>query len=163
MTYAINTNNKQVGFTTKIKVKFGKRIAKSFPYNNVRVWGLKLCGFSIGEKVYLGEDIIVASIISEKSCKLVIKDRVAIGPRVTLLLSSDANWSKLMNQIEYIKSYIVLEDDCWLGAGVIVLPGVRIGKCSIVGSGAVVTKDVPPYTVVAGIPAKVIKNLKKCN
>ena len=160
MTYAINTNNNQVGFATKLKVKFGKRIAKSFPYNNIRVWGLRLCGFSIGEKVYIGEDIIVASVISEKSCELVIKNRVAIGPRVTLLLSSDANWSKLMNKINYIKSYIILEDDCWLGAGVIVLPGIKIGKCSIVGSGAVVTKDVPPYTVVAGVPAKIIRKIE---
>ncbi len=159
MTYAKNTTFKQVSFLTKVKVKIAKRIAKGFPYNKVRILGLRMCGFTIGEKVFVGEDLIVVSIISEKSCELNIGNRVSIGPRVTLVLSSDANWSELMDQIDYVKSFIVLKDDCWLGAGVIVLPGVTIGKCSIVGSGAVVTKDVPPYTVVAGIPAKKIKDL----
>lgn len=159
MVYAERTKFRQVGFFTKLKVKIGKRLAKSFPHNKVRVWGLKLCGFEVGEKVFVGEDLIVASIVSEKSCNLYIGNRVAIGPRVTLLLSSDANWSKLMDKVEFIKSSIVLEDDCWLGAGVIILPGITIGQCAIVGSGAVVTKDVLPYTVVAGIPAKKIKEI----
>ena len=53
---------------------------------------------------------------------------------------------------------IVIEDDCWLGHGVTVLDGVRIGKGSVIGAGAVVTKDIPPYSVAVGIPAKVIKS-----
>ena len=51
---------------------------------------------------------------------------------------------------------IVIEDDCWLGTGVRVVDGVTIGKGSIVGAGAVVAKDIPPYSVAVGIPAKVI-------
>lgn len=160
MTYAKSTEYKQVGFTKRLKSKFGKRIAKSFPYNPMRKWGLRLCGFTVGENVYIGEEIFVVSAISEKSCELVIKNRVAIGPRVTLILSSDANWSNLMDKIKYIKSFIVLEDDCWLGAGSIILPGVTVGKCSIVGAGSVVTKDVAPYTIVAGVPAKIIKKVE---
>ena len=57
-------------------------------------------------------------------------------------------------------SPIIIEDDVWLGANVIVLKGVTIGARSIVGAGSVVTHDVPPDTVVAGNPAKVIKSLK---
>ena len=53
---------------------------------------------------------------------------------------------------------IVVEDDVWIGARVIVLPGVRIGTGAIVGVGAVVTKDVPAFTIVGGNPAKVIRN-----
>jgi acetyltransferase-like isoleucine patch superfamily enzyme len=49
---------------------------------------------------------------------------------------------------------VVIEDDCWLGAGVIVVDGVRIGRGSVVGAGAVVTRDVEPYSVMAGVPAK---------
>lgn len=159
MVYAEKTIDKPVNFSTKLKVKFGKLLAKRFPLNKVRIWGLMLCGFNIGKKVYIGEDLIVASIVSEKSCQLHIGNRVAIGPRVTLLLSSDANWSRLMNKIDYVKSYIILEDDCWLGAGAIIMPGVTIGKCSIVGSGAVVTKNVSSNTIVAGVPAKIIKKV----
>ncbi|MGK7950638.1 MAG: acyltransferase [Xenococcaceae cyanobacterium] len=53
---------------------------------------------------------------------------------------------------------IVIEDDCWLGTGVRVVDGVTIGKGSVIGAGAVVTKDIPPYSVAVGVPAKVISN-----
>lgn len=54
---------------------------------------------------------------------------------------------------------IVIEDDCWLGAGAVITDGVRVGKGSVVAAGAVVTKDVPPHSVVAGVPARVIKTI----
>ena len=53
---------------------------------------------------------------------------------------------------------VVIEEDCWLGAGVAVIDGVRVRKGSVVAAGAVVTRDVPPYSVVAGVPAKLISN-----
>ena len=52
---------------------------------------------------------------------------------------------------------IKIEDDVWIGAGAKVLDGVKIGKGSVIGAGAVVTKDIPPYSVAVGIPARVIK------
>ena len=52
---------------------------------------------------------------------------------------------------------IVVEDECWIGANAVLTAGVRIGKHSVVAAGAVVTKDVPPYSVVVGNPARVIK------
>jgi acetyltransferase-like isoleucine patch superfamily enzyme len=54
---------------------------------------------------------------------------------------------------------IVIEDDVWLGAGAIITDGVRVGQGAVVAAGAVVTKDVPPHTVVGGVPAKPIKNI----
>ena len=51
---------------------------------------------------------------------------------------------------------ITIEDDCWLGTGVKVLDGVTIGQGSVIGAGSVVTKDIPPYSVAVGVPAKVI-------
>ncbi len=54
---------------------------------------------------------------------------------------------------------IVIEDDVWLGAGAVVTDGVRVGRGAVVAAGAVVTRDVPPHTVVAGVPARVIKTI----
>lgn len=54
---------------------------------------------------------------------------------------------------------IVIEDDVWLGAGAVITDGVRVGKGSVVAAGAVITKDVPPHTVVGGVPAKIIKSI----
>lgn len=52
---------------------------------------------------------------------------------------------------------IVIEDDCWLGGGATILAGVRVGRGAVVAAGAVVTRDVPPYAVVAGVPARVVR------
>lgn len=52
---------------------------------------------------------------------------------------------------------VVIEDDVWIGRRVMILPGVTIGKGSVIGAGAVVVKDIPPYSVAAGVPAKVVK------
>ena len=54
---------------------------------------------------------------------------------------------------------VTIRDDIWIGANAVILPGVTIGDHSVVAAGAVVTKDVPPHTLVAGVPAKIIKTL----
>jgi acetyltransferase-like isoleucine patch superfamily enzyme len=54
---------------------------------------------------------------------------------------------------------IAIEDDVWIGAGAIVTDGVRIGQGAVVAAGAVVTEDVPPHTVVAGVPARVVREI----
>jgi acetyltransferase-like isoleucine patch superfamily enzyme len=54
---------------------------------------------------------------------------------------------------------IVVEDDVWIGAGAILTDGVRVGRGAVVAAGAVVTHDVPPHTVVAGVPARVVKQI----
>lgn len=159
MTYSNKRRFKQLPFLSKFKIKLGKHLAKYFPYFKIRIIGLKLCGFEIGGSVYIAEDLIIASMISEKSCNLIIGDRVSIGPRVTIVLASDANWSTIMNNIEPIRGTVILKNDCWIGAGAIILPNITIGESSIVGAGSVVTKDVPPYTVVAGSPARIIKKI----
>jgi acetyltransferase-like isoleucine patch superfamily enzyme len=54
---------------------------------------------------------------------------------------------------------VIIEDDVWIGMGAVILKGVRIGKGSVVAAGAIVTKDVPPNSIVAGNPAQVVKQI----
>ena len=61
---------------------------------------------------------------------------------------------------ENVEEGIIIEDDCWIAANSILLAGVTIGKGSVVAAGSVVTENVPPYSVVAGVPAKWIKSRK---
>ena len=65
--------------------------------------------------------------------------------------------SAVMDQGAYSKGPIIIGDNSWVGTGAIILDGVKVGKGVIIGAGAVVTKDVPDYAVVAGIPAKLIR------
>ena len=77
-----------------------------------------------------------------------------IGIYASNHLFADANCPIWQQGSSYQK--IIIEDDCWLGNGVRVLDGVTIGRGSVIGAGAIVTKDIPPYSVAVGIPAKVI-------
>ena len=63
-------------------------------------------------------------------------------------------------EVTYSKP-ITIEDDVWIGGGAIILPGVTIGKGSVIGTGSVVTKSIPPYSVAAGNPCRVIKTNKE--
>ena len=152
---------KKNSFLKKLKIKLGKHLANSFPHNGIRCFGLRLCGFQIGKDVYIGSNFTVASLISWEGCDLTIEDRVAIGPNVTLVLSSDANNSKLMEVIPSIVGSITIKHDSWIGAGSVILPNVEIGGMSIVGASSMVNKNVDEYTVVAGNPARFLKKIEK--
>lgn len=137
-----------------------KTLARHAPGSGLRVALLRACGYRIGVETYIAEDLIVTEILEDNSDKLLIGNRVAIAPRVTFVTSSDPNNSRLSPAfVKPIRGKIVVADDAWIGAGAIVLPNVTIGEYAIVGAGAVVTEDVPPYTVVAGVPAKVVRRL----
>jgi len=84
---------------------------------------------------------------------------VIIGPN-TVIRASNHNYSlrdKPISTQGHSGGAIIIEDDVWLGANVVVLPGVTIGTGSIIGAGAVVNKDIPPFSLAAGVPAKVIR------
>lgn len=158
-----NRNLKPMPFYIMLRV-LRKRILKTLvrfiPGNSLRIKLLRSCGYTIGNEVYIGEDLIITEILEVFSEKLIIDDRVAIAPRVTLITSSDPNYSRLWDYVEIERGKIIIKHDAWIGAGAIIMQNVTIGEYSIVGAGAVVTKDVPPYSVVVGIPAKVVKKIQ---
>ncbi|MDO8725082.1 MAG: acyltransferase [Candidatus Methanoperedens sp.] len=125
--------------------------------NKVRIMIYRHLGMRIGKDAYIGPNL---EIVDHPFSKLiVIGTRVSIAARVTLVVSSGPNNSRLKNMYPRKFGEIIIEEDAWLATGVIVLPGITIGKMSIIGSGSVVTKNVPPYSVAAGVPARVIKKI----
>jgi acetyltransferase-like isoleucine patch superfamily enzyme len=78
-----------------------------------------------------------------------------------LVIHSDPSPSPLRNIYPKKSLPIHIKKGAWIGAGSIILHGVTIGEYSVVAAGAVVTKNVPPYTVVAGVPARVVKKLEE--
>ena len=91
---------------------------------------------------------------------LIIGRYVMIGPycQIITALHKSTDWTIPISRQGIEGSKVTIEDDVWLGAHVIVLPGVKIGRGAIVGAGAVVTNDVRPYSLVAGVPARFIRN-----
>jgi acetyltransferase-like isoleucine patch superfamily enzyme len=89
-----------------------------------------------------------------------IGNYVMIGPYCQILTAEhEYRNQKLPIYLQPIKcNEVVIEDDVWIGTKVVVLPGVCVGKGAIVGAGSVVTKNVEPYSIVAGVPAKFLKS-----
>lgn len=100
---------------------------------------------------------------------LIIKNYVSIAQQVSFILNADHYTNHIstypfevkMLQTQTSESFgkgdIIVDDDVWIGYGAIIMSGVHIGQGAVVAAGAVVTKDVPPYAIVGGVPAKVIK------
>ena len=143
----------------RIKNKLIYSIGVHFPYSKVRVRSLRALGWEVGKNVYFPADIVITQNFVYYRGELEMGDNVSIGPRCTLVLSSHPNASTLKKIVVPKSSKIVMKDNAWLGAGCIVLPGVKVGANSVIGAGAVVTKDVPEWSIVAGVPAKVIKTI----
>lgn len=85
---------------------------------------------------------------------------LAQGITITALNHNFEDASRRIDEQGVSTKPVVIGDDVWIGANAVVLPGVTIGRHSVVAAGAVVTKDVPDNSLVVGVPAKVIKSLK---
>ena len=128
---------------------------------NIRTWAMRRLGFNIGQEVYIGPGMTMTVGYADKNIQLTLGDRVSFGPNVTLILATHPNNSKLRSCIKYPPRQITIGDDSWLGANVVIMPDITIGKCCIIGAGAVVTHDVPDYAIMAGVPAKQIGAVDK--
>lgn len=133
-----------------------------FPSNAVRAWALRKLGFHVGQHPYIGPGLTMTVGYADTTMQLVIGDRVTLAPNVTLVFASGPpprTQSRLRTVVKKHVRSITIGDDSWIGTGVVILPEIKIGKCCIVGAGSVVTHDVPDYTVVGGVPARVIKTI----
>jgi len=112
-------------------------------------------GLSVGDNSAIGAYSYIGA-----SGRISIGNNVMLGPKVCMSAENHVfeDPTKIIKEQGVTRKGITIEDDCWIGSGVTIIDGIRIGKGSVVAAGAVVNKDVPPFTIVGGIPAKVIKN-----
>ena len=134
-------------------------VMRHTPSNTLRIRILKLLGANIKGLVVISQELFIFD--AGRTNLLTIEDKVGIGPCVTIIIHSDPFPSPLQKCYPKKTLPVYIKKGAWIGAGAILLPGVTIGEYSLVAAGAVVTKDVLPYTMVAGVPAKVIKELKE--
>ncbi len=110
----------------------------------------------IGDNSGIGQQCVLAN-------KVIIGNNVMMAREVIIGLGEHhySSIDKPMNE-QGAKAYVpvIIEDDVWIGARAIILSGVHVHKGSIIGAGAVVTKDVPEYAIVGGVPARIIKYRK---
>ena len=110
---------------------------------------------SVGHNCFFGRELLL-----DLQDKVVIHDNVTISHRVTILTHTDVGESPLKNALfPPVQAPVTIGYGAYIGAGAIILPGVKIDECAVVGAGAVVTKSVSERTVVAGVPAQFIKKL----
>lgn len=99
--------------------------------------------------------------------KIVIGNNVMLGSHVLIEDHSHGTADDIDTPVAkrklHSKGPIIIEDNVWIGENACILENVRIGKCSIIGANAVVTHDIPPYSVAVGVPAKVIKTIRSGN
>lgn len=111
---------------------------------------------SIGARCFANYGLVALDVAA-----ITIGNDVQMGPNVQLLTPTHpVEAGPRRDKWEAAKS-ITIEDNVWLGGGVIVLPGVTIGENTVVGAGAVVTRDLPPNVVAVGNPARVIRNVSE--
>lgn len=145
--------------------RWKKVIASFYPDANIRKCYLQDMGVVFGEHSFVNMGFMKIP-NTQAANKVYIGKNVSIAPNVICICEANANNGIEINEYSYVvnkatcRGDIHIEDEVWLGANVIILPGITIGECSIVGAGSVVTKNLPPYGVYVGVPAKKIKDIR---
>lgn len=122
----------------------------------------RLADFGRGDGISLGTNSNLG-IRCRVRGPLEIGDNVMMGPDVEILTHAhkiDSTEIEMIFQGDLPLRKVRIGDDVWIGMRSIIMPGVTIGKGCVIGAASVVTKDVPPYSIVAGVPARVIKQRK---
>lgn len=115
-------------------------------------WGGKHCHF--GKNVYANFNLTLVD-----DTHIHVGDNVMMAPNVVLATAAHPVLSELRRKGYQYNAPVRIGEDCWLGAGVVVLPGVTIGRGSVIGAGSVVTKDIPENVVAFGNPCRVVRTV----
>lgn len=153
---------------------FLTRLAPPLVGNRARAAALRLGGVAVGAGTTFGGRVEVVGTAElrigstcwinggcyfDVSAPIVVGDRVALAQEVMILTNTHEMGTHDARAAELRRAPVVIGDGVWIGARAIVLPGVTVGAGAVVGAGAIVTRDVEPDTVVAGVPARPITAL----
>lgn len=133
-------------------------LAMNAPHDKLSILFYRLRGTKIGKNVCIDKGVFIEG---WRPYLVTIKDNVEIGPKA-IIVAIDSSYNTISQRdIPILYGEVTIERNAYIGTGAIILPGVTVGEYSIVAAGAVVTRDVPPRTVVAGVPARVIKSVEE--
>lgn len=142
----------------KNKIKFGKNLTTGVGCR-IDAFGKKDC-LVLSDNIQINDYVHIASVL-----KVFIGKNVLIASKVFITDHNHGNYSKKEQWIDTIPALrplnakqVKIEENTWIGENAIILPGVTIGRCSVIGAGAVVTKSFGPYSIIGGNPAKELKN-----
>ena len=117
--------------------------------------------FTHSSEIVMGDNIFISENFHVSAYKLKFHNNIIIGPNLVIECSNHRYdvVGKSMFEVSHDKIYkgVEIEDDVWIGANVVILPGVKISEGCVIGAGSVVTKTIPPYTIAVGVPCKPIK------
>ncbi len=117
-------------------------------------WGGKHVHF--GNSVYANFNLTLVD-----DTHIYVGDYTMFGPNVTVATAGHPILPELREQVYQYNAPVHIGRNCWLGAGVIVVPGITIGDNSVIGAGSIVTKDIPPNVVAVGNPCKVLRSINE--
>jgi acetyltransferase-like isoleucine patch superfamily enzyme len=114
-----------------------------------------------GNRLFIGENVKLASTLCGCQADIIIEENVFFGHRVMILTPEhNVNLFGIERQKAITASPIRIQKNAWVASGAIILGGVTIGEGAVVAAGAVVNKDVPPFAIVGGVPARVIGHIQ---
>jgi len=139
----------------------GAKIGKNVIIHDVRFFNYYRTGFKglrIGDDCFIGDESLI-----DLADEIIISDSVTIAERVIILTHTNVGYRDHPLQVYFPSNtkLVILEHGSFIGANVTILPGVKIGECAFVAAGSVVAEDVPAYSLVGGVPTRVIRKINE--
>ena len=144
-----------------------KLLASEYPDARVRREALRRLGVEFADDSSFVNAGFRLTPNSPSDVRVRIGRNVSVGPDVTCVCDSCANNGVEINSYRYVserltrRADVTIRDEAWIGAGAVILPGVTVGRCAVIGAGCVLTRDADDYGIYAGVPGKKVGDVRR--